>query len=90
MLKKVITINYNMGSHYFTPFDFRPVYATKDFWHGSGEIGTGAKKVLVKLYLHYNVFTVPKIPCQNFWPPWRHAQFRYKQRWTTKPSCCIS
>lgn len=56
-----------MGSHYSIPFDFRPVYTTKDFWHGSGEIDTGAKKVLVKLYLHYNIFTVPKIPCQNFW-----------------------
>ena len=56
-----------MGSHYSIPFDFRPVYTTKDFWHGSGEIDTGAKKVLVKLHLHYNIFTVPEIPCQNFW-----------------------
>ena len=31
----------------------RPVYTTEKFWHGSGEIGTGAKKVLDKPYLHY-------------------------------------
>ena len=34
--------------------------------HSSGEIGTGAKKELSKFCLHCTIFTVPKIPCQNF------------------------
>ena len=32
--------------------------------------GTGAKKAkkkLGKLCLHYTIFTVPKLPCQNLW-----------------------
>ena len=45
-----------------------PVYTTENFWHGSGEIGTGAQKELGKTLftLHQTIFTAPKIPCQNF------------------------
>ena len=48
-------------------YSFRPVYTTEDFWNGSCEIGTGAKKELGKRCLHYTIFTVPKIPRQNLW-----------------------
>ena len=46
------------------------VYTTENFWHGLGEIGTGAKKELGKLCLHY---TWPFLPQQKyrakiFWP----------------------
>ena len=55
-----------------------PVYTTEDFWHGSCEIGTGAKKEPSKLCLHYTIFTVPKfLGPRNF--SLRHAQFRYNQ-----------
>ena len=30
----------------------KPVYTTEKFWHGSGEIGTGAKKEFGKFCLH--------------------------------------
>ena len=46
-----------------------PVYTTENFWHGSGEIGTGAKKELGKLCLHYT------------WPFSPHQKYRAKIFW---------
>ena len=39
-------------------------FSTENFWHGSGEIGTGAKKSSANFVSElYTIFTVPKIPC---------------------------
>ena len=51
----------------YKSYQLSPVYITENFWNGSSEIGTGANKELGKLCLHYTIFTIPKMLCQNFW-----------------------